>query len=273
MDERPCVCAIELEKVEDAITIFVIGNSTVTDQVGNGTGTWAQMLSRWFQMPVVVANHAESGQTMKGFRFSRRWDKVVESIKPGDYVLMAFGHNDSKSSGHDGMWPADDKAGEWIITHSDANTDFKWMMATNAVEVKRRGGIPVILSPITRISRQTGETNEAAHGDYPKAAREAAEMADCAFIDLTAMSVEVMKGLGPEVTLSSYTDATHTTLYGGYLLSRCVVEGLKQANLDIVKYLTEDAGTFDPKNPLPKPADFQVPSDARNVRSSFQGPQ
>jgi lysophospholipase L1-like esterase len=270
MDSRPCVCAVEIESVDDAVTVFLIGDSTVTDQGGENAGSWGQMLPRWFGPEVVIANHAESGETMKAFRFQRRWDKVMDFIKPGDYVVMQFGHNDSKSSGHDAMWPENDKAGDWVSTHSEANTDYKWLLAVNAVEIKRRGGIPVIVSPITRISRTAGKADLASHGDYPKAAREAAELANCAFIDLNAMSVDVMNALGTVITPAAYTDGTHTSLYGGYLLSRCVVEGMKKANLNIVRYLRPDCDSFDPKNPKPAPEEFKVPAALPKARAEQQ---
>jgi len=230
--ERPCVCAIEIERDDSAVTVFLIGDSTVTDQQGDGTGSWGQNLPRWFGMPIVIANHAESGQTIKAFRFQHRWEKVMSLIKPGDYVFMQFGHNDSKKEGHDPMWPADDKAGDWALTHSEANTDYKWGLAINAVEVKRRGGIPVIISPITRLNKETGQVNSSSLGDYPQAAREAAELADCAFIDLFSLTLETINALGPSDSPAAYTDGTHTTSYGGYLYSLCVVEGIKKAGLD-----------------------------------------
>jgi lysophospholipase L1-like esterase len=260
-DERPCLCAIEIAPADSAITVFIIGDSTVTDQQGDGSGSWGQNMARWFNLPVVIANHAESGQTMKAFRFQHRWEKVMDLIKPGDYVFMQFGHNDSKKSGHDPMWPADDKEGDWAITHSDANTDYKWGLATNAVEIMRHGGIPVIVSPMTRLNKATGEINSASHGDYPKAAREAAELAGCAFIDLFSMSIEAMKALGPSSALAAYADGTHTSSYGGYLYSRCVIEGIKKAKLDLARYLTSDAGVFDPAHPTPLPTDFKISSD------------
>lgn len=256
-DERPCLCAIEIVPTDSAITVFVIGDSTVTDQPADGSGSWGQFLPRWFNLPVVFANHAESGETLKAFRFQHRWEKVMDLIKPGDYVFMQFGHNDSKKSGHDGMWPADDKEGDWALTYSDANTDYKWGLAMNAVEIKRRGGIPVIVSPITRIDKATGQINAASHGDYPKAAREASELAGCAFIDLFSMSIETMKALGISSAPTAYVDGTHTSSYGGYLYSRCVVEGIKKANLDLAHYLTSDAGVFDPEHPLPLVTDFK----------------
>lgn len=262
-DERPCICAIEIEAVDDVIALFLIGDSTVTDQASEPYGTWGQQLPRWFEPPVVVANYAESGQTLKAFRFQRRWDKVMESMKPGDYVFMQFGHNDLNQRGHDAMWPVEDKAGDWVNTHADANTDYKWLLASYAVEVSRRGGIPVIVSPMTKMNRRTGEVNAAGMGDYPKAAQEAARLADCAFIDLNAMSMEIVEILGAARSPSAYVDGLHTSTYGGYLLSRCIIEGIRQADLDIVKYFAKDAGIFDPANPDPLPDDFKIPLDPR----------
>jgi lysophospholipase L1-like esterase len=270
-DERPCLCAIEIVPADSTITVFIIGDSTVTDQQGDGSGSWGQNLARWFGLPVAIANHAESGQTLKAFRFQHRWEKLMDLIKPGDYVFMQFGHNDSKKSGHDPMWPADDKAGDWAITHSDANTDYKWGLASNAAEIMRHGGIPVIVSPITRLDKVTGQVNSASHGDYPKAAKEAAELAGCAFIDLFSMSIETMKALGPLSSPAAYADGTHTSSYGGYLYSRCVVEGIKKANLDLARYLTGDAGVFDPSHPTPLPADFKISYDRRGSAPSPSG--
>jgi lysophospholipase L1-like esterase len=247
---------------DDVLQVFLIGDSTVTD----GGGSWGSTLPRWLTMPVVVANHAESGQTMKMFRFSRRWDKMILQVRPGDYVFMQFGHNDSKASGHDAMWPEQDEAGEWAVTHSDAATDYVWMLATNAVEIRRRGGIPVIVSPMTRIDRQTGRENNRSLGDYPAACRRAAELAGCAFIDLNTMSVELMNALPPDAVRACYTDATHSTPYGGYLFSRCIVEGIRRAVPDLARYLTDDAGTFDPARPEPQLADFDLPPDPTTRR-------
>jgi lysophospholipase L1-like esterase len=184
-------------------------------------------------------------------------------MKPGDYVFMQFGHNDLNKSGHDAMWPREDVAGDWVNTHADANTDYKWLLAAYAVEVKRRGGIPVIVSPMTKINIRTGELNVAGMGDYPKAAGEAAKLAECAFIDLNSMSVELAQALGPTLAPKAYVDGLHSNTYGGYLFSRCIVEGIRSAKLDLARHLADDAGTFDVKRPLPLPDDFKLPIEPR----------
>ncbi len=260
-DEAPSVCAVEIEPLEDAVTLFVIGDSTVTDQ--RAAGTWAQYLPRWFGPGVVVANHAESGQTLKGFRFQRRWDKVMESVREGDYLFIQLGTNDEKSKGHDPMWPADDRAGDWVRTHSAADTDYIWELATMAVEARRHGVTPVIVSPMTKIDR-TRVAPTRLMDAYGKAARKAAELAGCAFIDLWGMSVDIVEASG-EDALRIYSDGTHTDDYGGYLYSLCIAKGIRENGLELAEHLTPDLIDIDPKAPAPRFADFTVPVEKRTA--------
>lgn len=257
--ENPCVCAIEIVPLDDAVTVFVIGDSTVTDQMGGGT--WAQNLPRWLKGNVVVANHAESGQTLKGFRFQRRWDKVMESVKPGDYLFIQLGTNDQKSRGHDPMWPADDKAGDWIRTHSDAETDYIWELAIMVVEARRHGVVPVIVSPLSKFDRKTLKPTSVMDA-YGKNAGKAAELTECAFIDLWSMSKDIINAVG-EDGLKVYSDGTHTADYGGYLFSLCIAKGIKENKLELAKYLSDDLINIDTKNPTPRFSDFKVPVEKR----------
>jgi len=58
----------------------------------------------------------------------------------------------------------------------------------------------------------------------------------------------------------AYEGDQHTSTYGGYLLSRCIVGGnpARQARL-----LSDDPGTFDPAHPVPLPDDFKIPLKPR----------
>jgi hypothetical protein len=91
---------------------------------------------------------------------------------------------------------------------------------------------------------------------YAKAAVAAAKEFGTPSIDLNTMNLDVNLGLGANVG-RAYGDGTHPSLYGGYLLSRCVVEGVKQNKLDIAKFIRPDAGTFDPTHPAPLPDAFK----------------
>ncbi|MFD0831828.1 SGNH/GDSL hydrolase family protein [Mucilaginibacter boryungensis] len=104
-DTQPCVDAVEIEKVDDQITIFLAGNSTVVDQDEEPWCAWGQMITRFLKPGVAVADHAESGLTLGSFLGSHRLDKVLSVAKPGDYLFIEFGHNDQKEKGpNDGAW-------------------------------------------------------------------------------------------------------------------------------------------------------------------------
>lgn len=268
-DECPCICGMKIEPADSSVvTVFIIGDSTVTDQEGGGT--WGQYLPRWFDTGVVVANHAESGMTLKGFRFGRRWDKIMESAKEGDYLFIQLGTNDEKKRGHDPMWDKDDSAGDWIRTHSQADTDYIWELAIMAVEAKRHGMIPVIVSPMTKIDRKTS-TATSLMTPYGQNAPKGAELGECAFIDLWGMSMDIVKALGKDA-IHAYSDGTHTADYGAYLFSLGIVKGIRENNLDLQKHILPGTPAFDPKNPTPAFTDFKLPLERARKRQ-FLGPQ
>lgn len=256
----PAVCAVEIEPAaENVVTVFIIGDSTVTDQASGGT--WGQYLPRWFDGRVVVSNHAESGMTIKGFRFGRRWDKIMESARPGDYLLIQLGTNDEKSRGHDPMWDADDHAGDWVRTHADPEKDYVWGLATMALEAKRHGMIPVIVSPMTKIDRNAAKATELMT-PYGINARRGAELGECAYIDLWGMSRDIVEALGKDA-LAAYSDGTHTDNYGAYLFSLCIVKGIRENGLGLQEFLLPDTPWFDPKAPAPALKDFSCPVEPR----------
>jgi lysophospholipase L1-like esterase len=256
-DAHPFVDSIDIEPAPDALTVFLCGDSTVTDQPREPYGTWGQMLPRWFNDHVVIADNAESGETVKAFRFEHRWDKVMSQVKPGDYVFMQFGHNDLNKSGHNAMWPGAD--GDWSRTYSPADTDYKQLLEAYAAEVKQKGAIPVIVSPMTKINIRTGELNIAGLGDYPKAAVAAAKEAGVACIDLNAMSIQLCNALGKDAAKHMYVEGLHSDSYGGYLFSRCIVDGIRQNHLDLARFIAPDAGDFDPSHPQPLFDAFKLP--------------
>lgn len=91
----PAVKSIHIEKA-DVPTIYLCGNSTVTDQNYEPWASWGQMITRWFGPEVAISNHAESGLTARTFIASNRLDKILTTLKKGDYVFVEFGHNDEK---------------------------------------------------------------------------------------------------------------------------------------------------------------------------------
>ena len=254
-DSHPAVAAMEITKVDDAITLFITGDSTVTDQQGWPGSSWGQMAPRWFKPEVAVANHAESGETLKGFLKERRWEKVLDAMHPGDYVIIEFGCNDSKAHGPQNIYPNQD----FSETYVEAGTAYKVLLKQFAADVKKKGGFPIIASPSARRQDKARPTSL---GAYAVAAMEVAQEIGVPGIDLNSMGVDINAALGADGT-KQFGDQTHHVEYGSYLQSKCIVLGIKQAKLPLAKYIVDDFD-FDPKHPQPLPAAFDLPPDARS---------
>ncbi len=254
-DTHPALAALEIKKVDDAVTLFILGDSTVTDQGGGGS-SWGQMAPRWFKPEVAVANHAESGETLKGFLKERRWDKVLDSLKAGDYVIIEFGTNDSKNSGPQNIYPNQD----FSETYAPAATTYKELLRRFATDVQKKGGFPIIVSPSAR--RQDNLSGPGTLSAYAIAAMETAKELGVPSIDLNTMGRQMNTALGDEAP-KQFGDQTHHVDYGAYMQSKCIVLGIKQAGLPIAKFIVDDFGDFDPTHPQPTPATFMVPPDPR----------
>ncbi|HVT79313.1 MAG TPA: GDSL-type esterase/lipase family protein, partial [Phycisphaerae bacterium] len=92
--EHIALCGVEIAPAEKHTTVYLIGDSTMTDQMMEPWAAWGQMLPRFFQEPVLIANYAECGETTASFIGEKRWPKVMSEISEGDYVFMQFGIND-----------------------------------------------------------------------------------------------------------------------------------------------------------------------------------
>ena len=97
--DAPAVSGIHIEADNSIPTIYLCGNSTVTDQSYEPWASWGQMFTRWFDANVVVANHAESGLTAGTFIAQNRLAQIMSTLKTGDYVVCEFAHNDEKEKG------------------------------------------------------------------------------------------------------------------------------------------------------------------------------
>jgi lysophospholipase L1-like esterase len=245
--KKPCVCSVEIKKVGDAITVFLAGDSTVTDQGAEPWAGWGQMLPRFFRSGVAIANHAESGLSLGSFKGQRRLEKILSALKDGDYVFIQFGHNDQKDKG--------ENAGPFK-NYKDNLKDF-------VTKITAKGGLPVVVTPMER-RRWSGGKPQPTLTDYAGAARQVAKEEGVPVIDLNAMSLKFYEAIGAENSKKAFVhyaagtfpgqtealkDDTHFNNYGGYELARCMVEGIKVNVPALAKLLADDAGTFDPSKP------------------------
>lgn len=242
-DAHPCVCALEIEPADDVTTVFLVGDSTVTDQPREPWNSWGQMLPRFFGPGVAVANHAESGESLRSSLGARRLDKVLSQMEPGDYLFIQFGHNDQK------------ERGPGVGAFTTYLADLKRYVR----EAREHGGLPVLVTSMHRRTLDADGRIVDSLGDYPEAVRQAARQEGVTLIDLHAMSKPLYEALGPRGSAKAFVDGTHHNNYGRYQLARCVVEGIRQGGLSLVKDLAADVTPFDPRRPDP-PDRFEVPA-------------
>lgn len=229
-------------------TLFLLGDSTVADQSQEPYASWGQMLPRFFNPGVAVANHAESGETLRDSLARRRLDKIASALQPGDTVLLQFGHNDQKQI----------KAG------SGDTTSYSAELKQHVLTVRAHGGVAVIVSPMERRSfDDKGQVLPSLLAYADAAAQVAAEL-DAPFIDLNAQSKIFYAALGPERSKLAFAqpepgkvDNTHHNNYGSYQLARLIVQGLRQADLSVASEIADDFRTLDPARP-DAPEDFKL---------------
>jgi len=227
-DKRPCVCGIEITKADDVATVFLLGDSTVCDQPKEPWNSWGQMLPRFFKPDVAVANHAESGESIRGSLGAGRFDKIYSLLKKGDTLFLQFGHNDMK-----------DRDPNALATYK---TNLKKIVA----ETRKRGATPVL---VTSMERKGGMERDTL-GAYPQTVRDVAQEEQAALIDLHAASKIFYKALGPDLD-KAFQDGTHHNNYGSYQLAQCIIQGIKDNKLNLAKSIVDDFKGFDPSRPDP----------------------
>jgi lysophospholipase L1-like esterase len=225
--------SIEITPAPAAPTVFIAGDSTVTDRDGGGDVSWGQLLPRFLKPGVAVSNHAQSGETLKSFANSLRLDKILSQMKKGDYLFIQFAHNDSKEA--------------WPQTYVEPETTYKAYLKVYVAEARLRGATPVLVTPMDRGARGTGAPTHG-HGGYPEAMREVADEEDVPLIDLYEMSNALYEGAGADAA-KILADGTHSTAYGGYEFAKCIVTGIKQNGLYLAEFIVDDFKDFDPAHP------------------------
>lgn len=244
----PQVEKIVVERVEGVPTVFLCGDSTTVDQDNEPWASWGQMAPRFFDERICFANYAESGESSNSFIAERRLEKIMTQIKPGDWLLVQFGHNDEKQKGPD----------------KGAYLHFYKSLKAFVEAARSAGAHPVLLTPTQR--RNFGPEGKLVptHGEFPDAVKAVGREMNVPVIDLTAMTTDLFEALGvegskralvhyPANTYPGQTqplaDNTHFNPYGAYQVAKCVIEGMKSQGLSLTEYLRSDYAGYDPASP------------------------
>jgi lysophospholipase L1-like esterase len=206
------------------------------------------MLPRFLSADIAMANHGESGESLRSFIAERRLDKLLSVIKSGDYLIVQMGHNDQKEKG-EGV---------------GAFTTYKAVLKRFVAEARQRGATPILATSPHRLNFDADGKIVNTLGDYPEAVRQVGVEENVVVIDLNAMSKVFYEALVPEDAPKAFADGdkTHHNNYGSYELARCVVEGIRQAKLPLSRFIADDVLAFDPAHP-DSIATFDVPAEPR----------
>lgn len=244
----PQVKSIEITPIDSVITVFLCGNSTVVDQDNEPWCGWGQILPRFFNERICVANYAESGETATSFMVRRRLDKILTQIKAGDYLFVEFGHNDQKEKGEG----------------KGAYLNFTDRLLEYVAKARAKGAYPVFVTPTQRRSFNEDGKIVDTHGAYPDAMRKVARENKVPLIDLHAYTRNLYEAMGVSGSINAFVhypantfpnqskalkDNTHFNPYGGYQIAKCVIYGMKEIDLPIVEYLRKDVADFNPFSP------------------------
>ncbi|WP_099470067.1 rhamnogalacturonan lyase family protein [Konateibacter massiliensis] len=254
------VKSVSFEKVENEAgskpTIFIASDSTVQTYEASyyPQSGWGQELYKFFgelvderecddcdysqsqtyeTENVIIENRAIGGRSSKSFIEEGKLDDLLEDVKPGDYLLVQWGHNDATSS----------RPNRYV-----SSADFEKWMQYYVDGATQRGATCVLVTPVARYSYTTTESGEldsfASNFEaYRQVMKKIADEQDVPLVDLTQLSIDLCNNFGIEGAKSLFlmlaageysgyyaggvSDSTHLQQYGAYKFAQCVAKGIE----------------------------------------------
>ena len=278
--DRPVISAIAVEEAE-CPTVFIAGDSTVTDQSadypyapGSSYSGWGQMISSYLEGNIAVSNHAHSGLTTQSFREEGHYGIVERYIRPGDYYFCQFGHNDQK------------------LESLKAEEGYRRNLVRYIRECRERGAFPVLVTPL---ARNTWKGSDGSYNDlleeYAAVCVSIGHQEDVPVLDLHKRSMDFIREMGLEASKAYFFpgDYTHSNDYGGYFVAGLVAQEIREVcgERKEAKYrfladcVTDGLGAWRPGErivPLtrpaecgetPEPKEMPILSDGRDLSESL----
>lgn len=238
----------------------MVGDSTMANKDISGDKQergWGMMLSNCFSDDIIVSNHAVNGRSSKSFISEGRWAKVLNSLKPGDYVFIQFGHNDEKPD---------------TERHTDPGTTFDATLEKYVTEARECGAIPVLFNSVVRRSfaesktavtdddlrtnssknLAEGDTLVDTHGAYLLSPKNVAKKLHVPFVDANKITHDLEQGLGREGSKGLHmifkpgetpslpqgrTDNTHYNIPGAIKVANLLADAVAKEVPALKKYV------------------------------------
>jgi lysophospholipase L1-like esterase len=225
----------------DKITIWLCGDSTLSEKAISAypeTG-WGMAFKYFWDSSIQINNLAKNGRSTKTFISEKIWQKVVDSAKQGDYVLIQFGHNDEVPEKKD---------------RYTTPTEFKSNLTKFVREVKSKNAIPILLTPVSRRKFDSVGNAMETHVTYSKLVKEVANMENVPLIDLDQKSQQLFQQFGEEKSKLLFVqlgqnehpnypegkiDNTHFNELGARLIAQIVLSELKKLNTSLNAHIVK----------------------------------
>ena len=226
--------------------VFLTGDSTVKNEDKDKDGMWgwgSQAYTIFNPKKITCVNAAKAGRSTRSYLNEGRWEKVYNSLQPGDYVLIEFGHNDicsitdkkargSIASAKDTCHVYKLDNGKYEVVYS-----FGWYLKKFIQDVREKGATPILVSLTPRNEWPHGKM-ERRNDSYGKWYREIVDETGVAFLDLHNIAADSYDKIGQKKVKEYYKkDHTHTSLKGAQHNAKCVAKGLKKMKSPLAKFL------------------------------------
>ncbi len=222
-------------------TLFLIGDSTVrTGRLGNGeNGQWgwgAPIADFFDRTRINVENRAWGGTSSRSYQTLGFWDKVLADMKPGDFVIMQFGHNDGGSVNDNrrargtikGTGEEYEEIDNMLTGKHEVVHTYGWYIRKFISDTKAQGATPIVCSLIPRNRWENGKVIRSSE-DYGKWAADVAKAEGVLFVDLNEMIASRYEGIGQDKVDIFYSqDHTHTSAAGAVVNAASVIKGLRE---------------------------------------------
>lgn len=238
---------------QEKITIYTVGDSTVKNGRGDGSGGlwgWGDYIGQFLDSTKIrVENHALGGTSSRTYQNLGLWDAVYKKLKKGDYVLIQWGHNDDgplndtiRARGTiKGISNKSEKIVNMITKKEEVVHSYGWYIRKVVKEAKEKGAIPVVMSPIPRNTWKNGKLprNNASYGLW---AKQIADQENVTFIDLNDRMASKLEQIGEAKVTGNYfyqKDHTHPSAKGAVLAATSIIDGLKVSTNPLKNYILE----------------------------------
>jgi beta-xylosidase/pectin methylesterase-like acyl-CoA thioesterase/lysophospholipase L1-like esterase len=238
--ERP---AAVLQPGARGPTLFLAGDSTMADKTDLALPErgWGRLFRELVRPPLRLDNRALNGRSTKSFRDEGHWDDLLESVAPGDWVVIQFGHNDQKAAD-----PA---------RFTEPHGEFRANLERFVRETRARGGHPILATSIVRRRFDGGGAFADSHGEYPRVVRAVAAAEGVPLLDMEDVTRALVRSYGAERSRALYLhfepgehpllpdglrDDTHLSELGARRVAELAAREMARAHLPVVRHLKLD---------------------------------